>query len=113
MGMTLEELFAEPWKTSSHEKSDRFKHVSVQGVHNRPSMTLWLTDDGDIAPYGAPIQCKGRQTSYSGTPFGMFTLGYSDGSNFVDAGSCGCGMMNGNLMKLEAKMGPSMEARLK
>jgi len=81
-GLTsLGDVFGQSWIHSGYE-TDYYKPVSVFTGAN--TTTLFLTNDDDVA---FPVVESERQIDQPATPNGIFSLGYTDGSGFADAGS--------------------------
>jgi hypothetical protein len=72
----LEDAFNKAWTASGFE-TDNYKTLAGTGTY---SNNVYITDDNDLSS-------GGRQTGYGNTPNGLITFGYTDTSNFADAGT--------------------------
>ena len=79
---TLQAIYDAAWAPTGFE-TDQYKNVGSAG-----SDMFFLGNDHDIGAYGCSATCSGSQTSWAGTPNGLFTFKSAGGGNWGDYGSC-------------------------
>ena len=80
---SLDKVFQKTWSSTGSE-TDQYKLIGHAGNDE-----FLVVNDHDIGIDGCGASsCSGRQTSYPGTPFGLFTFKKTGGDNWGDYGTC-------------------------
>ena len=79
---TINKMFAKSFIPTGFE-TDTYKLVGHSGTDG-----FYLMNDHDIGAYGCSATCVGRQTSFYGTPKGLFAFAHQGSGNWGDYGTC-------------------------